>query len=211
MPCFAVGACTAYSSGVWLVPMAFATGNSVLTTLALFGSIFVGIGAGLCCWLLGGWALRRRGVRPWQPPRRFDLVHTVLDFAGLPHSGIADCDGWPHAFVQQRNASQRWSEEYLLAPVDDDTLRLALEHGMLRERGEDGDQGRPALAADGDRYDQLTAQLAPAIAAAAAAAELRRRARFRGGGDHGLSVRALRVCWLAPRGTGALPQARPPE
>lgn len=208
-PCLAVGAFAGWTLGSWLVPTAFQYGVDLLTGAATMASVLVGLGAAVGCFLVGAVALRRFGIEATRPPYAFELVHTVLEFTGMPHRGIADLDGRPHAFVQQPDPRGRWTSDYLLAPVDDDTLRLALEHGMLRDRaasararGAADVEDPPALPCDRERYDELTALLAAQMSVTASAPLRRRavvRAIHRDPDLRVLEVRMLQVCWLLPR------------
>ncbi len=58
----------------------------------------------------------------------FERVYTVYDYWDYPRSGIADCSGDPYFYDREfDNGLDEFSDIYILTPIDQDTLSLALE------------------------------------------------------------------------------------
>jgi len=98
----------------------------------------------------------------------FEIVHTVTDYYDGPRAGIADVDGVAH-FYQSEWDSERddYSDTFLLAPIDAETLALALEDWAIWLRWEDAfhrgladRDSHPALPSDRERHEELKGLLA---------------------------------------------------
>ncbi|MBV9850347.1 MAG: hypothetical protein JO250_11790 [Armatimonadetes bacterium] len=91
-------------------------------------------------------------------------MHTVADYYDGPREGIANFGGAPHAYrCVFDEAANDWSDVFLLHPVDDETLQLALEDWRIWRRWErEFHEGRvtvhshSALPEDRRRHEQLT-------------------------------------------------------
>ena len=101
-----------------------------------------------------------------------EVVYTVEDYYDGPRPGIANYHGVPHVYRSVFDyAKDDWDEEFVLQPIDDETLRLALESWSIWIRWRqtfDGGQTtiatHPALPAERHRYDELKALLEPRLA-----------------------------------------------
>jgi hypothetical protein len=124
-------------------------------------------------------------------PRPFERVHTMTDYFDGPRRGIADYDGRPHLyeslFEEDRDG---YGDVYELRPVDDETLRLALEdwESWLRwetafHAGQAALDTHPALPADRARHDAIAPVLEARLAALAGPV-VRVTARFRPAPGH---------------------------
>jgi hypothetical protein len=93
----------------------------------------------------------------------FERVHTVTDWWDGPREGIADFHGEPHIYqCQFDEIEDDWSRTLLLTPVDEETLRLALEDWAIWTRWERAfHEGRttqathPALPEDRQRRQEI--------------------------------------------------------
>jgi hypothetical protein len=104
----------------------------------------------------------------------FERVYTMCDWYDGPRHGIAVFEGRPHVY----DAEQTHGETaYVLRPIDDATLALALEDWAIWLRWEDAfhqgeapEGSHPALflasrAEDRARHDELARSLEAALAA----------------------------------------------
>jgi hypothetical protein len=58
----------------------------------------------------------------------YETVYTVLDYWDGIRTGIADFHGAPHYYERPFDeARDNWADNFLLKPIDEETLRLALE------------------------------------------------------------------------------------
>jgi hypothetical protein len=97
----------------------------------------------------------------------FERVFTVWDYYDGPRSGIAEFLGQPHYYVCEWNAALNdYAETFILTPVDDETLSLALEQWAIwqewdsaRHRGVVSQSTHPALPGVHPRYAELEALL----------------------------------------------------
>ena len=93
----------------------------------------------------------------------YEYVHTVTEYYDGPRAGIANYHGQPHIYecVFDENAG-RYSELFLLAPVDSETFKLAMESWSIWRRWEQAYHSgkaelntHPALPEDSVRHKQL--------------------------------------------------------
>ncbi len=100
---------------------------------------------------------------------KFEPVFTVTDFYDGPRRGVASFEGAPHFYDSE------WDDDgdntFLVSPISDDDLRLALEDWAIwlrwREAWEVGLttlESHPALPADRERHLQLKALLSERLA-----------------------------------------------
>jgi hypothetical protein len=67
----------------------------------------------------------------------FEKVYTITDWYDGPREGIADFNGSPHIYMTLfEPVNDDWSDILLLAPVDEETFQLALEHWEIWKRWE---------------------------------------------------------------------------
>lgn len=105
----------------------------------------------------------------------FERVYIVWDYYDGPRSGIADYSGQPHHYACEWNAgSDDYSDLFVLKPIDQQTLALALEQWTIWraweaafQRGEKTQETHPALPGQDRRYAELDAQLRARLAASA--------------------------------------------
>lgn len=102
----------------------------------------------------------------------FERVYTMPDYYDGPRTGIASFGGEPHLYTSPFDF---WTDEYEdlyeLRPVDEETLRLALEDWDIWIRWEDAYKAglvdiatHPALPADRARHDEIEPVLAARLA-----------------------------------------------
>jgi len=91
-----------------------------------------------------------------------EIVHTMTAYYDGPRCGIVDYQGKPHLYESQFKEAVDGSDLFLLQPVDDETLRLAMEDWAIWCRwerafynGETTNDTRPALPEDRGRHDEL--------------------------------------------------------
>lgn len=97
----------------------------------------------------------------------FERVYTVKEYYDGPRSGIADYCGQPHHYqCEWDEARHDYAESFLLAPVDQETLTLAMEQWTIWEgweaafrRGEVPELTHPGRAGTNPRYAELEATL----------------------------------------------------
>jgi hypothetical protein len=102
----------------------------------------------------------------------YDTVYTITDWYDGPRAGVADLNHQPHYNeCHWDHTTDDWSEEYLLSPIDEETLRVALEDWEIWRRWRSAfDAGKvtldthPALPEDRARHDQLGDVLAGRLA-----------------------------------------------
>jgi hypothetical protein len=96
-----------------------------------------------------------------------ERVYTVWDYYDGPRAGLADFLGQPHYFENKWDeAIGDWSPWYSLAPVDTETLNLALEQWAIwlawntkYRAGEVPVETHPGHGGIDARYDALESQL----------------------------------------------------
>jgi hypothetical protein len=94
----------------------------------------------------------------------FERVYTMTDYYDGPRGGIASFNGKPHAYASLFDTSEEdYSDTFELRPVDDETLRLALEDWEIWIRWQDAYraglvsiESHPALPTDRERHDEIT-------------------------------------------------------
>ena len=98
----------------------------------------------------------------------YEIVHTMTDYWDGPRGGVAQFQGRPHVYKSLFDyATDDWSDVFLLQPIDEETLELALEDWAIWKRwdaayatGLTTTKTHPALPADRARHDELQAILA---------------------------------------------------
>jgi isopentenyldiphosphate isomerase len=98
----------------------------------------------------------------------FEAVYTVLEYYDGPRSGVADFKGKPHFYQYIFDDSRgRFSDEFSICPIDQQTFQLALEDWNIWLRWEEAFHSgktphatHPALPEDRDRHSELTKLLA---------------------------------------------------
>jgi hypothetical protein len=98
----------------------------------------------------------------------FERVYTVRDYYDGPRSGIAEYCGQPHHYCCEWDESKSdYAETFVLVPVDEETLTLAMEQWAIWleweaafHRGEVPQSTHPGLAGTNPRYAELEAGLA---------------------------------------------------
>jgi hypothetical protein len=62
----------------------------------------------------------------------FERVYTVCDYYDGPRSGIATFSGQPHHYHCEWNESKNdYANTFVLTPIDEDTLALAMEQWSI--------------------------------------------------------------------------------
>ena len=104
-----------------------------------------------------------------QPTREFEKVYTLPDWYDGPRRGIANFEGRPHLFESEFADLAGQQDVFVLSPVDDQTLALALEDWRIWRRwerafhaGNTPKETHPALPEDRERWEQLQPQLVAA-------------------------------------------------
>jgi hypothetical protein len=103
----------------------------------------------------------------------YEPVFTMTDYYDGPRAGIASFSGKPHAYASPPNFYEEGFDDfYQLRPVDDETLRLALEDWEIWLRWEAASyaglapiETHPALPEDRARHDHIAPLLAARLAA----------------------------------------------
>jgi hypothetical protein len=103
----------------------------------------------------------------------FERVYTMTDYYDGPRDGIANFRGKPHAYACPFDFwKDEYSDLYELRPVDDETLRLALEDWEIWLRWDDAYKAgiadrdtHPALPSDRARHNEIKPILAARLAA----------------------------------------------
>ena len=106
----------------------------------------------------------------------FERVYTVWDYYDGPRSGIAAFSGQPHYYdCEWNDKKQDYDDTFLLTPVDQDTLALAMEQWSIWRDWEDafhrGDvlqSTHPGIPGAHARYAELEANLKARIPAQSA-------------------------------------------
>ncbi|XXF77041.1 hypothetical protein P2318_28905 [Myxococcaceae bacterium GXIMD 01537] len=99
-----------------------------------------------------------------------EVVYTMTDYYDGPMAGIANYEGRPHAYLRTTDVGAEDLHEdgdlYELWPVDEETLRLALEDWAIWERweaafysGRTTSATHPALPEDRPRHLELEPEL----------------------------------------------------
>lgn len=127
----------------------------------------------------------------------FERVHTMTAFYDGPREGVADFRGRPHSYSSLFDESIGLSDTFLLMPIQEELLRLALEDWEIWLRwerafhaGETTQETHPALPADRARHDELTRLIGDRLVPKP---ELSRRARAE---FHYPSKQSLEVRWF---------------
>lgn len=101
----------------------------------------------------------------------YERVYTMTDYYDGPRGGIANFRGTPHAYASLF-AEDEYTDVFELRPVDDETLRLALEDWEIWLRWDDAHKSgivnldtHPALPTDRARHDEIEPVLAARFAA----------------------------------------------
>lgn len=97
----------------------------------------------------------------------FEPVFTVWDYYDGPRSGIANYLGQPHYYESEWiDDADNYAETFVVAPIDEDTLALALaQWKILREweiafhRGEVPESSHPGLAGNYTEYGEMETTL----------------------------------------------------
>jgi hypothetical protein len=97
----------------------------------------------------------------------YEIVYTITDFWDVPRGGVAQYQGKPHAYESLFDySSDDWSDIYLLQPIDEETLNLALEDWAIWKRweaaylaGRTTSETHPALPEEEPRHKELQALL----------------------------------------------------
>src|SRR5262245_43717597 len=93
----------------------------------------------------------------------YERVYTVIDYYDGPRKGIADYCGKPHLYECVFDESEsNYSENFLLAPLDDEAFRFAMEDWAIWQRwelayhtGKVDFSTHPALPQDRERQKEL--------------------------------------------------------
>lgn len=101
----------------------------------------------------------------------YERVYTMTDYYDGPRGGIANFHGTPHAYASLFE-EDGYADVFELRPVDDETLRLALEDWEIWLRWDDAHNAgivnldtHPALPADRTRHDEIEPILVARLAA----------------------------------------------
>ena len=102
---------------------------------------------------------------------RMETVYTVTNYYDGPIRGVADFGGVPHAYESLFDATEdEWDSTFLIRPIDQGTLQLALEDWEIWLRWRQAfDEGKvtiethPALPEDRPRHDQISLILEEAL------------------------------------------------
>ncbi|MGI4865779.1 MAG: hypothetical protein ACRYFZ_17785 [Janthinobacterium lividum] len=100
------------------------------------------------------------------PPSISETVYTITDWYDGARAGIADFGGLPHYYECPWDDGD-YSETYLLTPVTDEVLQLALEADAIYQRwraafnaGKTPEETHPALLEERSRHEELQQILA---------------------------------------------------
>lgn len=116
----------------------------------------------------------------------FERVHTIDDYYDGPRCGIADFGGRPHYYLLERDeATGSYVDScFVLVPIDEDTLYLALEQQAIWKEwevafhnGQRHQESHPALPGENALYAGLDQRIKARMAALSASH--RARATFR--------------------------------
>ena len=135
----------------------------------------------------------------------YERVYTVVDYYDGPRKGIADYRGKPHLYeCIFDEAKGNYSNSFLLAPLDSETFRLAMEDWAIWERWElayhtakTDLSTHPALPHESERHKELAGTLEKLLVVDAAKA-VTRIGYFEATGGEALPkgvVRPLQVKW----------------
>lgn len=135
----------------------------------------------------------------WEP------VITVTDFYDRPRGGVAFFEGQPHVYACYFDeASDAYSDNYFLMPIDDDLLALAKEDWAIWlrwrvafDRGEVALETHPALPSDRPRHAEIV-RLSQGMFEIDPARSVLRHGRFRRGRVHYSTAIDAEVAWSAP-------------
>ena len=98
----------------------------------------------------------------------FEIIHTITDWYDGARGGLADLGGVPHYYeCRWDDATDDWSEVYLLNRIDEETFRFAMEAWAIWLRwrkafdeGKTKQETHPALPKDRARHNKLEEVLA---------------------------------------------------
>ena len=135
----------------------------------------------------------------------FERVYTVDDYYDGPRSGIAEYRGQPHHYNCEWNeAKGDYAETFMLTPIDQETLALAMEQWAIWRqwegafhRGEVPQSTHPGIAGASPRYAELETTLTARISRQPIRAK-RARPEFRAPEQASLPpgvIRELEVEW----------------
>jgi hypothetical protein len=116
----------------------------------------------------------------------YERVYTVWDYYDGVRSGIANYTGHPHHYAcEWDKEADDYAVTFLLTPIDEDTLALALEQWrifrdweMEFHRGQRSQGTHPGLPGQNSRYTELDALLKTRLAVASQR-HIRKRGIFR--------------------------------
>lgn len=102
----------------------------------------------------------------------YEKVHTCTDYYDGPRQGIANLGGKPHFYESEwDDEASDYASTFLLTPVADDLLPLALEDCQIWLRwqvafreGRTTQETHPALPEDRDRHEELKTELTDRLA-----------------------------------------------
>ena len=135
----------------------------------------------------------------------YEGVYSVLDYYDGPRRGIADFEGRPHLYESLFDSQvDEYSEIYLLTPVNQEILQLAMEYWetwtrwrAAFDKGKATRETHPALPIDRMRHDELKVVL-DKVLVSDHSASTRAKAKFLPPGESGralTSTEALQVRW----------------
>lgn len=92
-----------------------------------------------------------------------ERVHTMTDYYDGPRGGVADFHGRPHVYESLwSDLEGDWTDLFLLMPIDEELLRLAVESHAIFERWADAHRKglvdlstHPALPSERERHDEI--------------------------------------------------------
>jgi hypothetical protein len=101
----------------------------------------------------------------------YETIYTITDYYDGPRGGVANFRGMPHVYKSIWDDSEDdWSDAFLLQPISDEVLRLAMEDWRIWMRwrdafhsGQTTIETHPALPADRERHDEIAAILKPRL------------------------------------------------
>jgi hypothetical protein len=100
------------------------------------------------------------------PEDELEIVYTMTHYWDGPRAGVASYQGKPHFYESQWDDTDEQDGSFLLTPIDNATLLLALEDWemwrrwfMAWEEGRASTQDHPCLPQDADRHQEVDAML----------------------------------------------------
>ena len=103
----------------------------------------------------------------------WERVDTINEFWDHPRLGVADVRGEPHIYqCPFDEASDDYSDFYLVSPIDPELLGLVMEDWAIwirwceaLDRGDTTRDTHPALPEDRQRHDELRVLIGPRLSA----------------------------------------------